>query len=65
MRSYIYQSLMSIRNIFSRHSTWLLFCMLILRLIGAGEKFTLLSGAGEKSSEAREKAVLSKFGNFN
>lgn len=37
MQAYIYHSLRFFRNIFSRHSTWLLFCMVILGFIGASE----------------------------
>ncbi len=43
MRSYIYQSLMFFRNIFSRHSTWLVFCMVLLGFIGAGEMIGVTS----------------------
>jgi hypothetical protein len=37
MLPYIYQALVSFRNVFSRHSTWLIFCMVILALMGASE----------------------------
>jgi hypothetical protein len=61
MRSYIYQSLMFFRNIFSRHSTWLLFRMVILGFIGAGEMVGVTSfcrfwGIGEKV-KLRERCV--------
>jgi hypothetical protein len=43
MRSYIYQFLMSFRNVFSRYSTWLVFCMVILGFMGATEMIGVTS----------------------
>lgn len=37
MHAYVYQFLRFFRNIFSRQSTWLVFCMVILGFIGSGE----------------------------
>lgn len=37
MISYVYMALRSFRGIFSRHSTWLIFCMIVLGYIGATE----------------------------
>lgn len=41
MKLYLYQFLMFFRNIFFRHSTCLLFLMVILEFIGIGEMFEI------------------------
>ncbi|QTA89961.1 hypothetical protein [Desulfonema magnum] len=37
MLTYIYKALYSFRDAFSRNSTWLLFCMIVLGFMGADE----------------------------
>ena len=57
MHVYVYQFLRSFRNIFSRQSTWLVFCMVILGFIGSGEMvgvtsfWPVLGGRGKRLSQ--------------
>jgi len=37
MLTYIYQALQTFRKVFSRHSTWLTFCLVVLGFIGAAQ----------------------------
>lgn len=57
MIKYIFESLKFFKNIFSHHSTWLMFCMVILGFIGTSEMIGVTSfcrfwGFGEKAYDA-------------
>ncbi len=43
MQQYISQSLESFQSVFSRSSTWLLFCAIVIGFMGAGEMIGVTS----------------------
>ncbi|MBC2695931.1 MAG: transposase [Desulfobacteraceae bacterium] len=52
MLTYFYKALYSFRSVFSHHSTWLIFCMMIIGFIGTSEmvgvtSFCRFFGLGE------------------
>lgn len=43
MQKYIDQTLMDFRGVFSRHSSWLLFCAIVIGFMGAVEMIGITS----------------------
>ena len=55
MQNHIDEALKEFESVFSRHSSWLLFCAIVMGFMGAGEMIGVTSLAARQESSSPQK----------